>query len=97
MNKNTTVLLFTLLLLGTQVGFAASSSDSSSYNYEKTARDYDFENNSYNISDQQIEADIQTNTLQQDKKASFWSKIVNSSHFSSNTATRTWIPLRKAQ
>ena len=28
-------------------------------------------------------------------KVGFWEKIVNSSHFSSNTATKTYIPINK--
>ena len=101
MNKITSFLIFSLLLLGVQSAYcaenAAPQNSNTASNYEKADGNYDFENNSYNISDEQIQAETGADYLQKDAKASFWSKIINSSHFSSNTATKTWTPLNKAE
>ncbi len=96
MNKITSVLIVSLLLIGAQTTFAQSA-DNTAVKYNSTVKEYDFENNSYNISDEQLQADSAEESLQKDRKASFWDKIINSSHFSSNTATRTWIPFNKQQ
>ena len=55
---------------------------------------YDFEANSYNISDEQLK-DLENHEKIEDEDAGFLHKIINSSHFSSGTATRTWIPINK--
>ena len=56
--------------------------------------EYNFEENSYNISDEQLK-DLENHEKIDDDNSGFWQKIINSSHFSSDTATRTWIPINK--
>jgi len=93
MKKYTTLLLSTMLLLSVNIAFGADYSSNTSY--DSTAKEYNFENNSYNISDEQLTREVDADILQEDKKVSFWQKVVNSSHFSSSTATKTWIPTKK--
>ena len=94
MKKISAILLSGMLLLTVQSTFAASGEATSSY--DKAVKEYDFENNSYNVSDEQLQKEqLDPDLLKEDKKVSFWQKVVNSSHFSSNTATKTWIPLNK--
>ena len=97
MKKITSLLLTSLLLLSVQATFAATASQDKSASFDAAVKEYDFENNSYNISDEQLHIESGEESLQKDRKASFWSKIVNSSHFSSNTATKTWTPFNKAE
>ena len=96
MKKITTLVLFTTLFALSATS-AVLADNNNSASYDQTAKEYNFENNSYNISDEQLQAETGEQSLESDKKASFWSKIINSSHFSSNTATRTWIPFNKAE
>ncbi len=64
------------------------------YSYENP-EDLNFDNHSYYISDEQLEDAKKIDEI--DEKSSFLQKIINSSHFSSDTATRTWIPINKVQ
>ena len=97
MKKITTLVLFSALLVLGSTPVVMADNNKESANYNNAVKEYDFENNSYNISDEQLQAETGEQSLESDKKASFWSKIINSSHFSSNTATRTWIPFNKAE
>ena len=101
MNKIFTILVLSLLLIGVQTGFAADKAavqkQDAASSFDAAVKEYNFEDNSYNISDEQVVPESGEESLQKDKKASFWSKIINSSHFSSNTATKTWIPINKVQ
>lgn len=72
----------------------AKQKENTTYTYESN-NEYDFENNSYNISDEQLE-DLKNIDKIEDEKG-FWVKIINSSHFSSETATRTHIPINKSK
>ncbi len=94
MKKYTTLLLSAMLLIGiTGSTFAAEKQAQKSF--EDTVKEYNFEDNSYNVSDEQLQNTSSENILEKDSKVSFWSKVINSSHFSSNTATKTWIPVNK--
>ncbi len=99
MSKIITLIMFSLLLLNTQNVFAkqkdtlAQPSNTQSYSYD-IDEDFNFDENSYNISNEQSE-DAQDMDKIEDKGAGFDDKVINSSHFSSGTATRTWIPINK--
>ena len=53
-------------------------------------KDYDIEDFSYNISDEQLEESKEDEEI--DNTKTFDDKVINSGHFTSGTATRTWIP-----
>lgn len=95
MTKIISMILFSTLLLS-QVTIAKESMINhglkNSDTYEET--DFNFEENSYNISDEQLK-DLENMDKIEDEEVGFWQKIINSSHFSSNTATRTWIPINR--
>ena len=96
MIKNLAILLFSCLLFGINVNaneVATAQSTNTEYIYG-IEDNYDFENNSYNISDEQLK-DLENLEKIDDDNAGFLHKIINSSHFSSGTATRTWIPINK--
>lgn len=95
MKKYTTLLLSAVLLLGvSNLAFADTNANQKSF--DEAVKEYNFENNSYNVSDEQLQATSSTDDiLQKDSSVSFWSKVINSGHFSSNTATKTWIPVNK--
>ncbi len=100
MNKISTLLLSGMLLISFQSVIAADyGTPTTTTSLDSQVRDANYEDFSYNISDEQLtkESASTENLLEQDKKVSFWQKIINSSHFSSKTATRTWIPINKAQ
>jgi len=95
MTKIISMILFSTLLLS-QVTIAKESMINhglkNNDTYEET--DFNFEENSYNISDEQLK-DLENMDKIEDEEVGFWQKIINSSHFSSNTATRTWIPINR--
>ena len=95
MTKIISMILFSTLLLS-QVTIAKESMINhglkNNDTYEET--DFNFEENSYNISDEQLK-DLENMDKIEDEEVGFWKKIINSSHFSSNTATRTWIPINR--
>ena len=96
MIKIISFILFSCFVLNVQV-FATDATVSQSKNTEYIygiENDYNFEENSYNISDEQLK-DIENHEKIEDDNSGFWQKIINSSHFSSNTATRTWIPINR--
>ena len=89
------ILLSCLTLNMTVIASEANTTQSKNAEYIYGIDDeYNFEENSYQISDEQLK-DIQNHEKIEDDNAGFLQKIINSSHFSSNTATRTWIPINK--
>lgn len=100
MNKFTTLLLFTLLLMNVQ-SFAADNAqpvkDSAASRFDAAVKDDNFEDFSYNVSDEQLQESVDISPIEEEAKSSFWSKVVNSGHFSSGTATKTYIPINNAQ
>lgn len=58
--------------------------------------DYNFNAASQYITDEQLEAAKSIDKIDDDNSG-FWQKLINSSHFSSDTATKTWIPINKVQ
>ena len=108
MTKIITLLMFGLLLFNVQ-SVSAKESIGDVENFDKhyaheSIENYDFnepiEDNSFYISDEQVQQ-VSDETTTEPKHVegdmSWWQKIVNSSHFSSNTATKTWIPINKVE
>ena len=108
MTKIVTLLMFGLLLLSVPtVGAKESIGDvanfNTKYDHEYTDEyDYDFnantDDNSFYISDEQVqEMNTAEDINQIEEKTTFTQKVINSGHFSSNTATKTWIPLNRVK
>ncbi len=96
MKKILSVVFFGLLMLNTCPIFAADNSDAakeqSQYTYD-VDDDFNFDDNSYYISDEQLKDIEDINKIEDE--TNFETKVINSSHFSSGTATRTYIPINK--
>ena len=93
MKKIISFLALSLLVFNIPMSQAVQK-ERTNYTYESDY-EYDFENNSYNISDEQLE-DIK-NIDKIEEESGMDIKVINSSHFSSGTATRTYIPINKIQ
>ncbi len=61
-----------------------------------TEADFNFNDSSYYLTDEQLQEAKEVDDID-DKSAGFLQKIINSSHFSSGTATKTYIPINKVQ
>lgn len=84
-------ILYSAMIITLMFGIcSANTNTDKSYKYVND-QNYDFETN---ISDEQLR-DLENMDKIDDDNAGFWHKIINSSHFSSGTATRTWIPINK--
>ena len=111
MTKIVTLLMFGLLLLNVpsvlakeSIGDVANFNTkydheyADEYGYLDSNYDYDDENDSFYISDEQVQ---QMNTAEDinqiEEKTTFTQKVINSGHFSSDTATKTWIPLNRVK
>lgn len=97
MTKFIPLLVLSFMFLNVQV-FAADDKavvdENPAFSAEEQ-EDYNFNNHSYYISDEQLQDAKEIDEI--DDKSTFIQKIINSSHFSSDTATRTWIPINKVQ
>ena len=98
MTKILTMLMVGLLMFNVQFAcakhkdtLAQPSNTTSAFDVDE---DYNFEDFSYNVSDEQLE-EVEDMDKIEDKDSDFDDKVINSGHFSSNTATRTWIPINK--
>ena len=58
-------------------------------------QDFNFSDSSNYLTDEQLQDAQEINEI--DDKSSWLDKIINSSHFSSKTATKTYIPINKVQ
>ncbi len=88
--------LFSVLCFNVQSAFAVKEKvQPKSPIFQQSEDDFDFEKDSYYISDEQLEE--AKNIEKIDENTSWLQKIINSSHFSSNTATKTYIPINKVQ
>ena len=96
MKKIFSLFMLCFLTLACSNVFAAqnnSYSDSQSgYTYDFD-ENYNFDDNSYYISDEQLKDIEDINKIEDE--TTLETKIINSSHFSSGTATRTYIPINK--
>ena len=98
MNKIFSILLLGLLTLNLTV-FAkdriAPVAHTQEY-YEMNANgDFNFSDSANYLTDEQLQDAQEINEI--DDKSSWLDKIINSSHFSSKTATKTYIPINKVQ
>ena len=87
MTKLFSILFLGLMLINTQIVFAQKAME------EYTDADFDFTNSSNYITDEQLQAAQEIDDI--DDKSGIDAKIINSSHFSSGTATKTYIPINK--
>ncbi len=96
--------IFSLLLLGLLVlNLCAVAKDRISpvahtqEYYETNVNDenFDFSNTNQYLTEEQLKDAQEIDEI--DDKAGFWAKVINSGHFSSNTATKTYIPINKIQ
>ena len=97
MNKAISILLFALLTLNLSV-FAKDRISPVAHTqeyYEMNASDenFDFSNTTQYLTDEQLQDAQEIDNIEDN--AGFWAKIINSSHFSPNTATKTYIPINK--
>ena len=110
MTKIITLLMFGLLLLNVQTVSARESiGDVANFDtkYEhENIENYDFDapvdENSFYISDEQVKSvsdddDATVDPKHVEGKMTFWQRIINTGHFSSNTATKTWIPVNRVE
>ena len=106
MTKNIISLMFALLLVSAPAVIARESigdvaNFDTKYDHENI-EDYDFnenlDDNSFYISDEQVQDMNDTTDINQiEEKTTFDQKVINSGHFSSTTATKTWIPLNRVK
>ena len=97
MNKIVSILLFALLTLNITV-FAKDRISPVAHTqeyYEMNANEenFDFSNTSQYLTEEQLQDAQEIDNI--DDNSGFWAKIINSSHFSPNTATKTYIPINK--
>ena len=99
MNKIISLLLFSLLISNITVvakDRISPVAHTQEY-YEMNANDenFDFSNTTQYLTEEQLQDAQEIDEI--DDKSGFWAKIINSSHFSSGTATKTYIPINKVQ
>lgn len=99
MNKIISLLLLSLLTINLPVlakDKISPVANTQEY-YEKNVADenYDFTQTTQYLTDEQLQEAQEIDDI--DDKSGFWARIINSSHFSSNTATKTYIPINKIQ
>ena len=94
MTKIFSILFLGLLFLNTQLTFAAETAENKAKNIQEySEEDFDFTSKSNYITDEQLQAAQEIDEIEE--KSTFGTKIINSSHFSSSTATKTYIPINK--
>lgn len=98
MNKIISLLLFTFLALNISVYAKERISpvaNTQEY-YEMNANEeFNFSDSANYLTDKQLQEAQEIHEI--DEKTSWLDKIINSSHFSSKTATKTYIPINKVQ
>ena len=90
------ILLFGLLLLNSQAIFADEQkavSEKTNSTAEEFSEDFNFNDTSYYITEEQLQDAKEIDQIEE--KTDFTSKIINSGHFTSETATKTYIPINK--
>lgn len=88
--------MFRMLLLFCMIVFCTSFADAAidkQKSYNDSLYEQNLDENSFQVSDEQFQ-DVQNNQPFEEKQ-SFSAKVINSSHFSSGTATQTWVPLNR--
>ena len=98
MKKILSLLFFALLLTNVSV-FAKDKISPVAHTQEyydmNNDEDFDFSNNVNYLTEEQLKDAQEIDEI--DDKSSLWDKSINSSHFSSKTATKTYIPINKVQ
>ena len=96
MKKILSLILFAVFALNVQFVCARETQTNVNVNSQLQAveDEYNFSDASNYLTDEQLEDAQQIDEIE-DKDTSFIKKIINSSHFSSDTATKTWIQLIK--
>jgi len=93
MKKLLILSLFVLFVFGSQITNAKTNiTETPVANTVEELENYDF-NNSYYMTEEQLQDAKEVDDIEH--KVGFWQKIINSSHFSSDTATKTYIPINK--
>ena len=98
------VLLFGLLIMSTSVSFANEKNPASETNANAQQTDnfseqvfdeddFNFNDVSNYLTEEQLQEAQEINEI--DEKSSFSSKIIDSGHFTSETASKTYIPINK--
>ena len=98
------VLLFGLLIMPTSVSFANEKNPASETNANAQQTDnfseqvfdeddFNFNDVSNYLTEEQLQEAQEINEI--DEKSSFSSKIIDSGHFTSETASKTYIPINK--
>lgn len=98
------VLLFGLLVMSTSVSFANEKNPASETNANAQQTDnfseqvfdeddFNFNDVSNYLTEEQLQEAQEINEI--DEKSSFSSKIIDSGHFTSETASKTYIPINK--
>ncbi len=101
MIRKSALLFLGLTLLGFSSCYAYDDVNSETpetkvkYQHEVSDDDFNFSDSSNYLTDEQLQEAQEINEI--DDNAGFWAKIINSSHFSSGTATKTYIPINKVQ
>lgn len=98
MKKLLTLILFSVFALNVQFVMARETQTNVNVNSQTqvSEEDYNFNDSSVYLTDEQLQDAEQIDEID-DKDTSFIKKIINSSHFSSDTATKTWIPINKVK
>ena len=98
------VLLFGLLVMSTSVSFANENNSASETNANAQQTDnfseqvfdeddFNFNDVSNYLTEEQLQEAQEINEIEE--KSSFSSKIIDSGHFTSETASKTYIPINK--
>ena len=65
------------------------------YEMNATDENFDFSSTTQYLTEEQLQDAQEIDDI--DDKSGFWAKVINSGHFSSTTATKTYIPINKIQ
>lgn len=99
MNKIISLLLFGLLFTNLSVlakdRISPVAHTDEYYEMNANSQDFNFTNTTNYLTEEQLQDAQEIDEI--DEKVGFWQKIINSSHFSSGTATKTYIPINKIQ
>ena len=99
MNKIFSLLLLGLLTLNLSVvakdRISPVAHTQEYYEMNATDENFDFSSTAQYLTEEQLQDAQEIDDI--DDKSGFWAKVINSGHFSSTTATKTYIPINKIQ
>ena len=93
--RKLSVIFFSLLLLSCQNVFAVNEKHAITPNDFSSEDEFNFNDNSYYITDEQLQDAQEIDVIE--NKTDLRTKIIDSGHFTSDTATKTYIPINKIQ